>query len=131
MKRVFLMLWGLVLLACSTGVFAVVGGGTTVSGGLGEVATNITSNVGAIAGLMIAICYVGGLGFVIGGIVKLKAHKDTPTQVAMSVGLVWSFLGILLLFLPTIVSVLGKTLFGSSTGSLVSVTGSLITLTTP
>lgn len=122
MKRVFSILWGLVLLVCAASVFAA----EPVSGGIGTVAQNVTLNLPAVAGVIIAICYIAGLAFIVGGIVKLKAHKDTPTQVPISTGLVWCLLGALLLFLPTLISMVGKTLFGSS-GSIVSITGNLIT----
>ena len=99
------------------------------SGTIGYLAYQATASASGIIGLMLAICYIAGLGFVIGGIVKLKAHKDTPTQVPISTGIVWMILGILLLFLPTFISSLGKTALGGS-AQMVDYTGKTINIDT-
>lgn len=122
MKRVLMLLFSVFAMMTATVVFA---DDPTVSGGIGSIAYNVTQNVSAVIGAMLAICYIAGLGFFIGGIVKLKAHKDTPTQVPLSTGIVWCFLGMLLLALPSFIGALNKTLFGVSGGSLVSYTGNI------
>ena len=53
------------------------------------------------------------MAFVVGGIVKLKAHKDNPTQVPISAGIALIFVGAALLFVPTVFKSSGTTLFGS------------------
>ena len=98
--------------------------GSPGPGTIGDMAATATQSASAVAGLALAVCYVAGLSLVITAFFKMKAHKDTPTQVPLSTGIVWLVLGSGLLFLPTIISSVGKTIFGSP-GSLVSVYGSL------
>ena len=107
MKKV--ILWSLALgcMTVGTGVLAAISG-------FGSVATQVTSNVGAIAKLVTAASYVAGMAFAVGAIVKFKAHKDNPTQVPISNGVVLLFVAAALLFMPTVFKVSGATLFGAS-----------------
>ena len=52
--------------------------------GIGAVASQAKSSLGAIAEFITAASYVGGMGFAVGAIATFKAHKDTPTQVPVS-----------------------------------------------
>jgi len=122
MKKVSMMvIMSLMSLLFVTTVFAA---DSAPSGTIGALAYQATASAAGIIGLILAVCYIAGLAFVIGGVVKLKAHKDTPTQVPISTGIVWMILGILLLFLPTFISSLGKTALGSS-AILVSYSGNI------
>lgn len=90
--------------------------GASASGGakdIGAVAGNITATLGSVAKLITAGAYVAGFGLAMVGIMKLKAHKDNP-QIPISTGIALLFIGAGLIFLPTIFSVTGNTLFGSS-----------------
>lgn len=85
-----------------------------VSGqGIGGVAANVTSNLGPIAKLITAAAYVAGFGFAVAAIVKFKAHKDNPTQVPISQGIVLLFVGSALIFAPSVFKTSGSTLFTS------------------
>ncbi len=75
--------------------------------------TNVPS-IGNIASLISAASYVGGFGFALGAILKFKAHKDNPTQVPVGTPIALVFIAAALIFLPTIFSVSGQTLFGST-----------------
>jgi intracellular multiplication protein IcmD len=97
------MFWGLDALAAVT---------QTISG----VAGSIAGNLSAVAKLITAGSYVAGFGFAIGGLVKLKAHKDNPTQVHISQGVVLLFVGAALMFAPTVFKTTGNTMFGVSGG---------------
>lgn len=115
MKRsLSLGLLGLVNIIANTSAYAV--------SGIGGVAASVTSNLADIAKLITAASYVGGMAFVVAGIMKLKQHKDNPTQVPISTGIVFIFIGSALIFLPTIFTVTGSTLFGAS-GTVAGVSG--------
>ncbi|MDX1900922.1 MAG: type IV secretion protein IcmD [Gammaproteobacteria bacterium] len=82
--------------------------------GISGVAKNVTGNLGAVAKLITAGAYVAGFAFVVGGIVKFKAHKDNPTQVMISQPIALLFIGAALIFVPSVFKTTGGTLFGSS-----------------
>lgn len=97
---------------------------TPASGTLGDLATTATGSAKGIIGLILAICYIIGLTLVIIGLLKLKAHREAPTQVPISTGIVMLLLGSAMLFLPTVISSVGKTIFGASP-QVVSYTGDI------
>lgn len=76
---------------------------------VGNVKTNITS----LISLLIIISYIAGVGFALAGILQFKAHKDNPTQVPLSKPIVLLAVAACLLFLPSIMSTAGRTVFGS------------------
>lgn len=78
---------------------------------LGEIATNVTSSMGAVAKLITAISYVVGIGFAMMGLFKLKAHKDNPVQVPLSQAFVLILISACLVFLPSLISTTGKTVW--------------------
>lgn len=92
-------------------------------GTIGYRAAQITTSIKPIAALLVALCIIFGFLFVIFGFFKLKQHKETPTQVAISTGIFLIFLGCGFLFLPTLINIIGVTTFGSPT--LVNYTGSI------
>lgn len=89
------------------------GGGTT----LGSLAENITGSFKQIGALILAIAFVGGLGFTMAAIFKFKQHKDNPTQIPLGTPIAMLAIGVVLMFLPGIISPAGQTLFGSSATS--------------
>lgn len=82
--------------------------------GIGSVAAQVTGNLGNVAKLVTAGAYVGGMAFAVGAIVKFKAHKDAPQQVAIGVPIAYLFVAAALIFIPSVFSTTGATLFGSS-----------------
>lgn len=93
--------------------------GDAAEGGLSTIAENVTTNLGSIATLISAASYIVGIGFALSGMVKFKAHRDNPTQVPLSAPIVLLFVGIGLVFLPSIINSAGTTLFGGD-GKIVS-----------
>lgn len=108
MKKVVLGLLALASMVAGTAALA------AVSGGIGTVASNVTSNLSNIARLITAGAYVGGMAFAVGAVVQFKAHKDNPTQIPISKGFVMLFVAAALIFIPTVFKVSGATLFGGS-----------------
>lgn len=110
MKKVIL---GMLALSCFTvGTVAL----AAVSGGIGTVAQNVTSNLGAIAKLITAASYVAGMAFAVGAIVKFKAHKENPTQIPIGTPIALLFVGAALIFIPSVFKVTGQTLGLSGVG---------------
>lgn len=84
---------------------------------LSDIVSNVQGNILTLGPLLTIISYIAGVGFAIGGIVKFKAHKDNPTQVALSQPIVLLCVGAGLLFLPSIMASAGSTIFGGSSTS--------------
>lgn len=95
------------LFMISNVVFA--GGGEGKS--LGDVAGSITQSMTNLAKLITAVSYVAGIGFAMMGLLKLKAHKDNPTQVPLSQPMVLLIIAAGLIFLPSVISTIGATIF--------------------
>lgn len=115
-KSVFISVVSLTCLFAGAFAFAASGVGIAV------VAQNVTNNLSAIAKLITAAAYVGGMAFAIGALVKFKAHKDAPQQVAIGVPIAYLFVGAALLFAPSVFQTSGQTLFGTS-GETAGITG--------
>lgn len=109
-KRLFLtaLCFGVIGLVSQTAMAE----GTT----LGDMATTITTSFTALAKLITAGSYLAGLGFSIGAIMKFKQHKDNPTQIPIGTPIALVFIAAALLFLPSILTMTGSTMFGSKGG---------------
>lgn len=89
---------------------------------LGKVALNIVNSMRNLAKLITAASYVAGISFAMMGMLKFKGHKDNPTQVPLSQPLVLLAISAGLVYLPTLISTGGQTLWkesqisGSTTG---------------
>ncbi len=80
---------------------------------VGTMASTITQSFTSITKLVTAGSYIAGLGFAIGAIMKFKQHKDNPTQITIGQPVGLLVVAAALLFLPSIMSVAGATMFGS------------------
>lgn len=92
--------------------FVLAGGGSGAS--LGQVADNVTGTMGSVAKLITAASYVAGVGFALMGMLKFKAHKDNPTQVPLSQPIVLLAIAAGLVFLPSLISSGGQTVWAGS-----------------
>jgi intracellular multiplication protein IcmD len=110
-KKAILLLTGAILCLCVGTVFA------AAQSGIALIAANVTTNLSNIAKLITAGAYVAGFGFAVAAIVKFKAHKDNPTQIALSIPIVYLFMGAALMFAPAVFKSTGITLFGSTSGT--------------
>ena len=114
----------LFVFAVSVGFMAVAGSlfaGTPIT--LGNMASGITSSFVNITKLVTAGCYVAGLAFSVTAILQFKQHKDNPTQVTIGKPIALVFIAAALLFMPSILSVAGYTMFGTDGGSVAGSTG--------
>lgn len=87
---------------------------TAGEGSLGSVAATITGSMTNVAKLITATSYVAGVGFALMGMLKLKAHKDNPTQVPLSQPIVLLCIAAGLVFLPSLIKTAGKTVWSDS-----------------
>lgn len=104
--KIILFLTGIIsLYLLATDVFA--------TSGIGAVATQAKKQLSAIAQLITAGSYVAGMGFAVGAVVKFKAHKDNPTQQPIGVPIALLFVGAALIYIPSVFSSTGASLFSS------------------
>jgi intracellular multiplication protein IcmD len=113
MKNKYFVLIGGAMICLGLTAVAVAASVTGMSG-IGAVAATAKSNLGAIAEFITAASYVAGMAFAVGAIAKFKAHKDNPTQVPISMPIVFLFVAAALIFAPMVFRSVGGTLYGSS-----------------
>lgn len=94
---------------------------------IGNMASSITSTLTDITKLVTGGCYVTGLAFAVTAIMKFKQHKDNPTQITIGQPVALTFIAAALLFMPSILSVAGYTMFGTEGGKTAGPTGSVFT----
>jgi intracellular multiplication protein IcmD len=82
-----------------------------------EVAVSIQAGLTPLINLVVSACYFGGAGFCAAAIFKFKAHKDNPTQVPVGTPIMLLFVGVTLLFLPSIINLMANTMGISGTSS--------------
>lgn len=78
---------------------------------LGDVASQIILSMENVARLITAVSYVVGIGFAMMGLLKLKAHKDNPTQVPLSQSFVLLIISAGLIYLPSVINMTGQTIW--------------------
>lgn len=81
---------------------------------IGTVASTITSTFGKLASMITGVSYVAGLGFAIVAILKFKQHRDNPQQTTVGTPIALLFVAAALLYLPSLFTVAGSTIFGST-----------------
>ncbi|MFO1258825.1 MAG: DUF6750 family protein [Gammaproteobacteria bacterium] len=94
-----------------------------IAGSVGDVSDNVTDSMESIGKLITGASYVAGIGFALLGLLKLKAHKDNATQVPLSQPIVLLVIAAGLVFLPSIISTAGDTIWGESGGQRGGATG--------
>jgi intracellular multiplication protein IcmD len=93
------------------------GGGAAAGGGgtnIGAIASNITGSFESIGRLILAVAFLGGIGFIMAAIFKFKQHKDNPNQVTLGTPIAMLVIGAFLVFMPSIIGPAGSTIYGAS-----------------
>ncbi len=80
---------------------------------IGTLAEQMVTSIAPIVDLIVAVCYVAGIGFAGAGVLKFKQHKENPQQVTLGVPFMLLFIGIALVWLPTLITTTGATMFGT------------------
>ena len=71
-------------------------------GSLGDVAQNLLDPFVGMSRVMHAICYIAGVGFLLGGCIQFKAHRDNPTQVRITTPFMLWILGGVFIAIPIV-----------------------------
>lgn len=100
------MLRLLLLAACASGAAA-------DDATIGDLAMNAAANLPPFTSMITGFAYIMGIAFIISGIIKLKRHAENPQQVPMLAPMIFTVMGVLLIYFPTTVGVLRDTLFGA------------------
>lgn len=82
-------------------------------GGIKSLFQNVYSNFDQVATLLGGSAYLAGLVFVVAAMMKIKQHRDNPTQVPIATGLIYLLAGVGLIFLPTTLQEGADTIFTS------------------
>lgn len=90
---------------------------------IGNMASSISGGFSSITKMVTGGCYIAGLAFSVTAILQFKQHKDNPTQVTIGKPIALVFIAAALLFMPSILSVAGYSMFGSSGGTVAGSTG--------
>ena len=81
---------------------------------IGNIAGRVTTTFSNLAKLITAAAYVAGAGLTVTALFKFKQHKDNPQQVQLGTCVTILLIGVTLIFLPSIITVGGSTLYGSA-----------------
>jgi intracellular multiplication protein IcmD len=113
--KVFSFLKNLLLITIISGMFyPVILLAGEAGGGVGDIAKNITAQFQELGKLILAVGFLGGIGFVMASIFKFKQHKDSPAQITLGTPISMLVIGALLIFLPSLISPAGTTIFGTN-----------------
>ena len=102
----------IVLCLAGLGIGVVTGTGYATT--MGSMAASVASSFSSITHLITGGSYLAGLAFSIAAIMKFKQHKDNPTQIPVGTPVALVFIAASFLFLPSILSVAGYTMFGTA-----------------
>lgn len=102
--------FGLLLLICQDANAA---GAVTID----TMATTIKKSIETLIEVIKYGAYIAGVGFLVGGILKFKQHKDNPTQVTVGQPIALILIAGALLFMPTLIEVAKTGMFGEQAES--------------
>lgn len=89
--------------------------GTVAFATIGDMAESINNTFSAISSLVGGAAYLFGLIFTVAGLFKFKQHRDNPQQVPIGTPFTLLGIGVLLIFLPNLITQSGDTVFSSGT----------------
>jgi len=69
---------------------------------LGEISQRLLSPTTGLHHAIKLMCYVVGVGLLVGGLLQYKRHRVNPSEVRLSTPILLVFLGLFLLLIPTI-----------------------------
>lgn len=67
---------------------------------LGEASINMMAPVGVLAELFYNICYIVGVGFILGSIIRFKEYRENPSQTPISRPITVFIFGLVFLAVP-------------------------------
>lgn len=90
---------------------------------LGSVANTVNAGFSNLGILMTAGAYVIGIGLAVAAVLKFKQHREHPTQVHFSTPFFMMVFALVLIFMPTLLSVTGHSVFGQGAGLITGPSG--------
>ncbi|MFZ6639478.1 hypothetical protein ACO0LL_07015 [Undibacterium sp. TC4M20W] len=93
---------------------------TPTTGGaksIGQVAMTASDSINGVQVMIQGACYMAGVALAGGSMFKFKAHKDNPQQTPLSTPIVMLAVAAGLLYLPSLMSSAGQSLWGGSQSS--------------
>ena len=91
---------------------------------ISSIALNMQDTVKYAVEIMSAIALACGIVLMVIGILKFKAHKDQPTQIPLSTGLMYLCVGAALTMVPILIPTFNSALTGASSDSVSKISGS-------
>lgn len=79
---------------------------------IGDVAMQASKSINGVQVMIQGACYMAGVALAGGSMFKFKAHKDNPQQTALSVPIVMLAVAAGLLYLPSLMTTAGDSLWG-------------------
>ncbi|MBF12856.1 MAG: hypothetical protein CMF46_00610 [Legionellales bacterium] len=90
---------------------------------LGDMSCLLISQSGSIASLIVSLSFICGIATVINSLFKFKQQRDNPTQIPIVTPISMFFVGVFMIYLPSIISTGEASLFGIGNGILGGSTG--------
>ena len=84
----------------------------------GDVADNVSSQLGNFGKLALGAMFVAGLGVAGGAAFKFKAHSENAGQVPLKIPLFWALVAAILIAIPTFLATGKRSLFGDNSDSI-------------
>ncbi len=89
---------------------------TTNASTIGDIANNMMNESPPLFKLVTVAAYITGISFMISGLIKFKAHKETPQQVPLLAPIIFIFIGACLFYFNSTVSVLTYSFLADPSG---------------
>ena len=80
---------------------------------IGDLAVNLTEEFPSFGHLILALCYIAGLGFFMASIAKFKQYKENSTQIPVETPFALLGVSVLLMFIPGLTKPAGYSIFGT------------------
>ncbi|BBB69327.1 hypothetical protein UNDYM_5074 [Undibacterium sp. YM2] len=84
---------------------------------IGQVAMTASDSINGVQVMIQGACYMAGVALAGGSMFKFKAHKDNPQQTPLSTPIVMLAVAAGLLYLPSLMSSAGQSLWGGTQSS--------------
>ncbi|MBC3910753.1 hypothetical protein [Undibacterium umbellatum] len=84
---------------------------------IGDIAMNASKSINGVQVMIQGACYMAGVALAGGSMFKFKAHKDNPQQTPLSTPIVMLAVAAGLLYLPSLMSSAGDSLWGGKQNS--------------
>ncbi len=103
--------------AMTAGMLAVNAGEANAANNFNSIASNITTSIGSLPGLVSALAYLFGVLLAVLGVMKIKDHVENPTQTPLKDGAIRLAAGGALFAIPIILEAMSETIDAGGSGA--------------